>query len=107
MARGEIVIRIERAAVGFLPAVLAGQAHARRFLAILARERVANALHALVVVGRRGAAGLDADRAALGLDLQDELGDVDADLVIVRADIGEAHPLSCGNRSESQVRTGM
>ena len=65
---GEVVVGVERAAVGFLPAVLAGQASPGRFRALLARERVADALHALVVVGRRRAAGLDADRAALRLD---------------------------------------
>ena len=45
------------------------------------------------MVGRRRAARLDADRAALGLDLHDHLGDVDADVVIVRADIGGAQAL--------------
>ena len=60
------------------------------FGALRAGERVADALHAFVVVRRRGAAGLDADRAALRLDRHHQLGDVDADVVVVRADIGDA-----------------
>ena len=45
------------------------------------------------MVRRRRAARLDADRAALGLDLHDELGDVDADVVVVRADVSGAQAL--------------
>src|SRR5260370_38471 len=66
---GEIVIGVERAAISFLPAVLAGEAGTRRFGALGTGEGVADALHALVVIGRGGAARLDADRAALRLDL--------------------------------------
>ena len=50
------------------------------------------------MVGRRCAARLDADRAALRLDLHGELGEVRADLVIVRADIGDAQVLVLGQR---------
>ena len=89
----EVVVGVERAAVDLGPAVLAGQPVAGRLVALGARERVADALHALVVVGRRGAARLDADRAALRLDLLRELGEVDADVVVVRADIGDAQRL--------------
>ena len=96
---GEVVVGIERAAIGFLPAVLTGEANARRLGALRARERIADALHALVVVGRRRAARLDADGAALRLDLHDELGDVDADVIVVRANIGErAVSCPCGSK---------
>src|SRR5207247_198299 len=88
-----VVVRIERAAVDFRPAVLAGQTIAGRLLALGARERVANALHALIVVGRGRATRLDADGATLRLDLLGELGEVDADLVVVGADIRDAQVL--------------
>ena len=68
-------------------------------------ERVADALHALVVIGRRGAARLDTDRAAFGLDRHDELGEVHADFVIMRADIGNAQPLVLG-RADRSPRSG-
>ncbi len=55
-------------------------------------------MHALVVIGRRGATRLDADRAALRLDLLRELGEIDADLIIVRPDIGEAQRLVLGEQ---------
>ena len=89
----EVVVGVERAAVDLGPAVLPGQPVARRLVALLARERVADALHALVVVRGRGAARLDADRAALRLDLLHALGEVDADVVVVRADVGDAQRL--------------
>src|SRR5581483_3477027 len=89
----EVVVGVERAAVNFRPPVLAGQARAGRSRPGHAAERVANALHALVVVGRSHATRLDADLAALRLDLLDELRDVHADLIVVRADVGETQVL--------------
>ena len=94
----EVVIRVERAAFCLGPATLAGQAIARRGGGLGARQLVADALHALVVVGRRGAAGLDADGAAIGLDRLGELGEVGADLVVVGADIGHAEILVLGQQ---------
>ena len=100
-ATREVVVGVERAAVDLGPAVLAGQPIAGRLGALAAGQRVADALHALVVVGRRGAARLDADRAALRLDLLRELREVDADIVVVRADIGDAQRLVLGRAGRS------
>src|SRR4029079_10207958 len=89
----EVVIRIERAAIRFLPAILAIEPVARRGGALLAGQRVASALHALFVVGGRRTTRLDADRAALRLDLHDDLGEVHADVIVLGADIGGAQIL--------------
>src|SRR6185295_5156290 len=70
-----------------------GQPGAGRFRARRTCQRVPDALHALIVVGGRRTAGLDADGAAARLDLLGELREVHADLIVVRAHIGEAQPL--------------
>src|SRR5262249_15812334 len=59
---------------------------ARRRGAGAAAESVADALQALVVIGRRGAAGLQADLAAARLLGLGDLRQIDADVVVVRAD---------------------
>jgi hypothetical protein len=56
-------------------------------------QGVAHALHAFVVVRRRGAARLDADRPPLGLRLHHELRQIDANVIIVRADVSGAQAL--------------
>src|SRR5690606_27521063 len=86
---GGIVVGVERAAVDLGPAVVAVEALAGRSRAAHAAERVADALHALVVVGRGSAARLDADGAAVGFDLLHELRQVDADVVVFGADVGD------------------
>jgi hypothetical protein len=86
----EVVVGVERAAVGLGPAILAGELGARARSTGHAAQRIPDALHALVVVGRRRTARLDADGAAVRLDLHGDLGEVDADLVVVGADIGGA-----------------
>jgi len=48
------------------------------------------------VVGRRSAARLDADSAAVRLDLHGECREVGADLIVVGADIGQAQVLVLG-----------
>src|SRR5580693_8625349 len=57
----EVVVRVLRTAVDFGPSILAGELLARRLGALLTGQSVADALHAFVMVRRRGAARLDAD----------------------------------------------
>jgi hypothetical protein len=90
----------ERATLQFRPAVLTRKRNARRLIGLLAGKRVLNALHAAVVIGRSGAARPDAHRAALGLDLHADLGKIHADLVVVRAGVGDCS----GSRDQRDVQ---
>src|SRR4029450_7470490 len=89
---------IRRAAAAPGPAVLAGQPLAGRGGAAHAAEGVADALHALVVIGCRRAARLDADGATVRFDLLRDLREVDADVVVLGADIGDAQVLVLGQQ---------
>jgi hypothetical protein len=96
----EVVVGVERATLQFRPAVLTRKRNARRLIGLLAGKRVLNALHAAVVIGRSGAARPDAHRAALGLDLHADLGKIHADLVVVRAGVGDCS----GSRDQRDVQ---
>ena len=84
----EVVVGIEGAAVDLAPSSFTSEAIAGRRRRLTVGKRISQPLHALVVVGGRRSAGLDAERAALGLELEQRSRLFDADAAVFGADVG-------------------
>ena len=86
----EVVVGVERAAGNLGPPSGAFEAFSRRRRRLAPRQSVADPLHALVEVLRRGPARLNAERAAVGRQSLQRARHLDAELAVLGADVGRS-----------------